>query len=154
MNMRHIFLSRTLLVFIVGLLSGGNCVSAQNSGMELHANSKVTASDVGLPAYPGAALYKDKDNDGAVDMGFSFGESHFRIVAADYVSPDSPDKILAFYRKPLSHYGEVLECNDGKPVGSPTVTRSGLTCSDEHGGNLQVNGHVSSEGSRAARRHP
>lgn len=124
-----------VLVCFTGLLS------AQNSGMELHANAKVTASDIGLPAYPGATLHKDKDNDDAVDMGFSFGESHFRLMVASYVSPDAPDKILGYYRKPLSRYGEVLECNDGKPVGTPAVTRSGLTCSDDQGGD----GHISAD---------
>jgi hypothetical protein len=127
-------------VFSFGI---GSCV-AQNSGMELHANGNATASDIGLPAYPGSTLYKDKDND-AVDMGFTFGESHFRLMAASYLTVDSPEQVLAFYRKPLSHYGEVLECNDGKPVGSLTVTRSGLTCSDEKGGNVQVNGHDSKD---------
>jgi hypothetical protein len=136
-----------LFVLLATTLFCGNVVvMAQDSGMELHANSKVTASDIGLPVYPGATLYKDKDNDGAVDMGFSFGESHFHLMVASYVSNDSPDKILAFYRKPLSHYGEVLECNDGKPVGTPTVTRSGLTCADQQGGDVHVSGSTDSKG--------
>ena len=143
-KMRNIFLSRTLLVFMASLLCGGHYALSQNSGMELHANNNVTAADIGLPAYPGSTLYKDKDND-AVDMGFTFGDSHFRLLAANYLSSDSPEQVLAFYRKPLSHYGEVLECNNGKPVGSLTGTRSGLTCSDEKGGNVQVNGHDSKD---------
>jgi hypothetical protein len=146
MKIRQLHLSRTALILVAGLLCSGSYVSAQNSGMELHANAKATASDIGLPAYPGSSIYKDKDNDGAVDMGFSFGDSQFRLMAADYISSDAPDKILAFYRDPLSHYGEVLECVDGKPVGALTVTRTGLTCSDQHGGNVQVNGHTDSKG--------
>jgi len=46
---------------------------------------------------------------------------------------------LAFYRKPLSRYGEVLECDQSKPVGSHIVTRDGLTCSDEHDVRTQTN---------------
>jgi len=145
LRFRHLSTAPLLALTAAALFCGNVSLLAQDSGMELHANSKATAADIGLPAYPGATLYKDKDNDAAVDMGFSFGDSHFRLMAASYLSSDSPDKILAFYRKPLSHYGEVLECNDGKPVGTPTVTRSGLTCSDEHGGNVQVNGHVNSK---------
>jgi hypothetical protein len=144
-KIRNLCLSGTLPALIAGLLCCGNYVSAQNSGIELHANSKVTAADVGLPVYPGASLYKDKDNDAAIDLGYSFGESHFRLMAANYLTSDSPQKILAFYRKPLSRYGEVLECNNGKPVGTLTVTHSGLTCEDAHDGNVQVNGHNDSK---------
>jgi hypothetical protein len=47
------------------------------------------------------------------------------------VTSDSPAQVLAFYRKPLSRYGQVLECDHGKPVGALTVTSSGLTCGHE-----------------------
>jgi hypothetical protein len=38
----------------------------------------------------------------------------------------------------------VLECNHGKPLGALTVTHSGLTCSDQHGGHVQVDGSANS----------
>lgn len=119
---------------------------AQSSdfNLALHANGHTSAADIGVPAYPGAKIYKEPDNDSAVDLGFTFGETNFRLMAASYVTPDSPAQVFAFYRKPLSRYGEVLECDHGKPVGALTVTRSGLTCSDEKGGHLQVNGHADS----------
>ncbi|HEY1731454.1 MAG TPA: hypothetical protein VGG15_06885 [Terriglobales bacterium] len=129
----------TLLCFAASL-------AAQNSGMELHANSKATAADIGLPVYQGASLYKDKDNDGSVDLGYTFGDSQFKLKAVDYVTSDAADQVLSFYRKPLAKYGEVLECNDGKPVGKLTTTRSGLTCSDEEKGKVQVNGYSGSKG--------
>jgi hypothetical protein len=123
------------------LFCGGTATFAQNSddGLELHANSHVRAADIGLPAYPGATLYKDTDNDSAVDLGLNLGDFHFTLKAANYVSSDSPARILAFYRRPLSRYGEVLECDHGKAVGSHTVTRNGLTCFDEHDGHTQTN---------------
>jgi hypothetical protein len=126
-------------------LSGAACV-AQNSGfnLELHADSKTTAKDLGLPAYPGATIYKDKDNDAGADLGFTVGDVHFRLKAVNYVTSDSPTQILAFYRKPLSRFGEVLECDHGKPVGALTVTQSGLTCADKDDGNMQVNGSPNS----------
>lgn len=104
--------------------------------LALHANTHVTAADIGLPEYPGAAPYKDpddKDSDSAVDLGFTFGNVHFVVKAASYMTHDSPAQVLAFYRKPLSHYGQVLECDHGHPVGSLTVTRTGLTCNDDAG---------------------
>jgi hypothetical protein len=119
---------------------------AQNSGLNLalHANSNTSAADIGVPAYPGAKIYKNPDSDSAVDLGFTFGGTNFRLMAASYVTGDSPAQVLAFYRKPLSRYGEVLECDHGKPVGALTVTRSGLTCSDEKGDHVQVNGQANS----------
>lgn len=126
------------------MLCAPGTLSSQNSGMELHANDHATPAEIGLPAYPGATLYKDPNNDAAFDLGYTFGGSHFRLMASNYVTTDSPDKVLAFYRKPLSRYGEVLECKDGKPVGSLTSTRSGLTCAGENGGHVQVNGHSDS----------
>ncbi len=128
------------------LFCAGTRALAQNSGggIELHANGNITAAGVGLPAYPGAKLFKNPDNDSSVDLGFTFGETHFRLVAANYLSSDSPSRILDFYRKPLARYGEVLECEHGKPVGSTKTVRGGLTCSDGQGGHIQVEGNVNS----------
>lgn len=122
---------------------------AQSSGkgVELHANGQATAADVGLPTYPSASLYKEPGSDSSsVDMGLSFGDFHFRVIAASYKTGDTPEKVLEFYRKPLSRYGEVLECDHGKPVGALKVAHSGLTCSDSaHGDHLQVNGDSSDD---------
>jgi hypothetical protein len=120
----------------------GSAVSlGQNSGVNLalHANSHASAADVGLPAYPGATLFKDTDNDSAADLGLTLGDFHFSLMAANYVTSDSPAQVLAFYRKPLSRYGQVLECDHGKPVGALTVTRSGLTC-----GHVQISDNTNS----------
>ena len=134
---------RMVLIAAVVAACSTACV-AQNSdakkdsdfNLALHANTHVTAADIGLPEYPGAAPYKnpdDKDSDSAVDLGFTFGSVHFVVKAASYISQDSPAQVLDFYRKPLSHYGQVLECDHGHPVGSMTATRTGLTCSDDAG---------------------
>jgi hypothetical protein len=115
--------------------------------MELHANKNARAAEIGLPAYPGATLAIEKDNDNSADLGFTFGDTHFRIMIAKYVTTDSSDQILAFYRKPLSRYGEVLECSHGQPVGALTVTHSGLTCSEQKEGGLNVSDkEVSTDG--------
>lgn len=135
----------SLLAFgSLGALSfAGSGIYAQNSGFELHANGDVTAKEVGLPVYPGAKLVKS-DNNSALDMGFTFGDAHFRLVAANYLSGDSPEQILEFYRKPLGRYGEVLECDHGKPVGSRTMTRSGLMCSTKDKDHMNVQGSIDS----------
>jgi hypothetical protein len=120
------------------LAFGGQTSSAQNKdfNLEVHANSHASAKDVGLPAYPGATLVKESNDDSNADLGFAFGKTRFRLVVAKYTTSDSPDRILAFYRKPLAAFGEVLECNQGKPVGATTATHSGLTCSEEKDGGV------------------
>jgi hypothetical protein len=121
--------------------------SAKDDGLELHANGHATAAEIGLPVYPGATLYKDaknKDNDSQADLGFTLGSFHLEVRAVSYVTGDSPEKVLKFYRKKLARYGEVLQCDHGKPVGGLTETNTGLTCSDDKGGNLQVNGSPNS----------
>lgn len=140
---RRVPTSRIVLASAILAACSATCVaqnadSKKDSGfnLALHANTHVTAADIGLPEYPGAAPYKnpdDKDSDSAVDLGFSFGNVHFLVKAASYITHDSAEQVLAFYRKPLSRYGQVLECDHGHPVGSLTETRTGLTCNDDPG---------------------
>jgi hypothetical protein len=68
---------------------------------------------------------------------------HISVKAVSFVTTDSPEHVLEFYKKPLAKFGEVLECDHGKPVGSLTVTKSGLTCGDRKSGS----GHMSWNGS-------
>jgi len=136
-------------LFAAVLCSTGTASSAQNSDfkLELHANKNVGAAQIGLPDYPGATLAKETDDDSTADLGFTLGDTHFRLLVAKYVIADSPDRVLAFYRKPLARYGEVLECNRGKPVGDLTVVHSGLTCSGQKEGGLALTDHgLSSDG--------
>lgn len=127
------------------MMAGVAAGVAQNSDFKLdvHANSHATAEKIGLPVYPGATLYQDKDNSSA-DLGLVLNSFHFDLKAVNYITPDAGDKVLDFYRKPLSRYGEVLECLHGKPVGERSKASSGLTCSDEQGGHLDVNGSADS----------
>ena len=93
--------------------------------------------------YPGAELVKkDKDN-GAADVNMSFGSFQLRVKAASYRTEDSPDKVSAFYRKALGRYGDVIECQNDKPVGSPIRTGEGLTCDNDKGNHITVNEDMS-----------
>jgi hypothetical protein len=138
---------RSISVIAVGVLAAGLLLGgagyAQDSdfNMNMHANSHATAKDVGLPLYPGATLFKDKDSDSSsADVGFVLNSFHFSVLVVSYVTTDSPAQVLAYYRKPLAKYGEVLECDHGKPVGALTATKSGLTCGDKDHGKVNVNG--------------
>jgi hypothetical protein len=123
-----------MAAFAALVLCGGTAVSAQSSGeIELHANRNVTAANIGLPDYPGARSFRESSNDSTADLGLTFGDFHFRLLVSRYVTRASPSQVLAFYRKPLARYGEVLECDHGMAVGSLEVAHSGLTCSDTQG---------------------
>ncbi len=102
-------------------------------GMTVKTNDAVVTEGLGLPVYPGAELVKkDKDN-GAADVNMSFGSFQLRVKAASYRTEDSPDKVTAFYRKALGRYGDVIECQNDKPVGSPTRTARGADLRQREG---------------------
>lgn len=98
----------------------------------VHVNTdQVTASDLGLPVYPGAQTVTGDDHHKSADVHMGFGEWQLRVRVVSYETPDSKDKVTAFYKKALARYGDVLTCQDKEPVGTPTVTSEGLTCSDD-----------------------
>jgi hypothetical protein len=102
----------------------------------------ANAASIGLPEYPGARTINKKDDgdDGSVDLHMGFGPWQMHIQVASYGTDDSQDKVVTFYRKALSKYGDVLECEGNNAVGATTRTSEGLTCADhDHGGSTKWN---------------
>ena len=98
----------------------------------VHVNTdQVSAADLGLPVYPGAEQVKNDDKHKSADVHLGFGEWQLRVRAVNYETSDSKEKVAAFYKKALGRYGDVLTCENKSPVGSPTVTGEGLTCTDD-----------------------
>jgi hypothetical protein len=108
-------------------------------GMSVKTDYNAVEVSTGLPAYPGAQVVTRSDKDGhssgAADIDMSFGSFQLRVKAISYRTSDSPDKVLAFYRKNLGRFGTVIQCSDHQPVGTPTHTPDGLDCSDDHENN-------------------
>jgi hypothetical protein len=92
---------------------------------------QTTATDLGLPVYPGAQIVRDKDNDKSADIHLGFGQWELRVKAVNYATSDSQDRVTAFYKKALGSYGAVISCRDDKPVGAPPATSEGLTCAED-----------------------
>lgn len=118
-------------------------ISTPFGGMQVKTNDATVESGLGLPVYPGAELEKkknknDSSSDGAADVNFSFGSFQLRVKAATYLTTDGPDRVTAFYRKALTRYGTVIECQNNKPVGTPTQTPEGLTCDNEKENHISV----------------
>jgi hypothetical protein len=108
-------------------------------GMTVKTNDDAVAEGLGLPVYPGAELVKKDKNNGSADVNMSFGSFQLRVKAASYRTPDSPSQVTAFYRKALGRYGDVIECQNDKSVGTPTRTAEGLTCDNEKENHVYVN---------------
>jgi hypothetical protein len=106
----------------------------------VHVNTdQVSASDLGLPVYPGAESVKGDDNHKSADVHLGFGEWTLRVRAVTYATSDSQEQVAAFYKKALGRYGDVLTCENKSPVGTPTVTAEGLTCADNgNGGKVKI----------------
>jgi hypothetical protein len=105
----------------------------------IHVNTdQTTAADLGLPVYPGAEAIKGDDKHKSADVHLGFGEWELRVRAVSYATPDSQDKVTAFYKKALGRYGDVITCQGNTPVGTPTTTSEGLTCSDDKNTKVQI----------------
>jgi hypothetical protein len=109
----------------------------------VHVSKQANVSDVGLTVYPGAHL-KEEDSDGSnksanVNIsGFGYG---LRVVAVEYVSDDSPARVLSFYKDQLKKYGNVLECHTSRGNWNVHTGRSDskeLTCEGSGGNDIEL----------------
>jgi hypothetical protein len=142
------------VIWAAGLMSGcriesdkkdGNDnvkIATPFGGMTVKTNDDAVEG-LGLPVYPGAELVKKDKNNGAADVNMSFGSFQLRVKAASYRTMDSPDQVTAFYRKALGRYGDVIQCQHDKPVGSPAQTPEGLTCDNDDKNHVSVSDDMS-----------
>jgi hypothetical protein len=124
----------------------------------VHVNTDQTsATDLGLPVYPGAEEVKGDDEHKSADVHLGFGEWQLRVKAVTYESADSKEKVSEFYKKALTRFGDVITCEGNSPVGSPTVTHEGLSCSDDDkDGKININNNDWKKGTElkaGSRRH-
>jgi hypothetical protein len=112
-------------------------------GMEVKTNDATALENLGMPTYPGAVLVKKDKDSGSADVNLSFGKFQLRVKALSYRTADSSDKVSAFYRNALARYGDVLQCVNGRPVGTPTQTSGGLTCDKDKDNHIMVDEDMS-----------
>jgi len=116
-------------------------VDIQTPLANLKVDTSESSADNGIPVYPGATPRPESNGDkhrANVNIGaMGFG---LKVIAAEYDTPDSPEKVKAFYLDKLSKYGKVLECrgtggdhgsnakwNDNEELSKP------VTCDDTKG---------------------
>ena len=115
-------------------------VDIQTPFANLKVNTSDKPADNGIPVYPGAHLRPADNGDSHsanIDMGaVGFG---LKVIAAEYETDDSPEKVKAFYQDKMKSFGEVLVCN-GHSGGSDVHMGSHgeeegqkLSCKGTHG---------------------
>ena len=96
-------------------------VDIQTPLANLKVDTSEASTDNGIPVYPGATPRPDQSGDkhrANVNIGaMGFG---LKVIAAEYVTPDSPEKVKAFYVDKLKKCGNVLEC---RGTGEATTDR-------------------------------
>jgi hypothetical protein len=76
-------------------------------------------------------MVMDDDHHKSADVQMGFGKWQLKVKVVSYQTPDSEDKVTAFYKKALGRYGNVITCRDNSPVGTPANTTEGLSCTDD-----------------------
>jgi hypothetical protein len=111
----------------------------------IHVSKGANPDDVGVPVYPGARL-KQENSDGSdksanVNIsGFGFG---LRVVALEYESNDSPERVVSYYKDQLKKYGNVLVCHtthfhvDTNPKHDDHGSHE-LTCEGSSGNSIEL----------------
>jgi hypothetical protein len=96
-------------------------VDIQTDSGSLHVGDDADAKKIGLPLYPGAKPKADNESNNQANLALFTEAFGMKLLVASYVSPDSPGKILDFYRDKLKRYGKVIECHTEKHGGGVDV---------------------------------
>jgi len=82
---------------------------------DLHVSEQADIRDAGLTLYPGAkpAPKDDGDDKKSANVNLSVAGFSLKVVAAEFLSDDAPDKVLAYYDKELRKYGKPIQCRGG-----------------------------------------
>jgi hypothetical protein len=82
---------------------------------DLHVSEAADIRDAGLTLYPGAkpAPKEDSDDKKSANVNLSMPGFSLKVVAAEFLSDDAPDKIIAYYDKDMQKYGKTIQCHAG-----------------------------------------
>lgn len=96
----------------------------------------IDPKEVGLAAYPGAQPKTSTDDeDSGANVNISSSLFGMKLSVLKYQSSDPPEKVLGFYRKEMSHYGNVIDCTGRFNMSFHRHDKdSEVTCDDHDGG--------------------
>ena len=80
---------------------------------DLHVSEEADIRDAGLTIFPGAkpAPKDDSDDKKSANVNLSLPGFSLKVVAAEFLSDENPDKIIAYYDKELQKYGKPIQCH-------------------------------------------
>ena len=120
---------------------------------DLHVSEQADIRDAGLTLYPGAkpAPKEGGDDKKSANVNLSLPGFSLKVVAAEFVSDDAPEKIIAYYNKDQQKYGKPIQCHgawsdvDSK-AGKDEVSKP-VSCGNNNGGDA-VELKVGTEGNQ------
>ena len=75
-------------------------------------SDSANARQIGLPLYPGATASRDSEKESAAaNLAVWAGGFGAKLVVMKLETPDSPQKVAAYYQEALGKYGAVLDCS-------------------------------------------
>jgi hypothetical protein len=127
-------------------------VNIQTPFANLKVDSSEKAADNGIPVYPGAHLRPAENGDNH-SANVSLGAAGFglKVIAAEYETNDSPDKVKAFYEEKMKRFGDVLVCNGHNGGSDVHMNMHGenkdnkLSCSDASGTGWEIKAGTSDD---------
>jgi len=72
--------------------------------LQVKEDSLIDAKRMGVPIYPGATIEFGKRKLASLDLELGNMSKNLRIVAVEYTTPDSAERVRDFYRKKLPHW--------------------------------------------------
>ena len=116
-------------------------VDIQTPLANLKVDTSAAATDNGIPVYPGATLRPaEGDNNHRANVNIGAMGFGVKVIAVEYLTPDPPEKVKAFYTDKLKKWGNVLVCRgvgegDHGPKGDWNSDEGNkpVTCGAAHG---------------------
>lgn len=96
-----------------GEKDGSKRVDIQSPVGDLHVSEKADIHDAGLSVYPGAqpAPKDNSDDEKSANVNLALPGFQLKVVAAEFLSDDAPDKITAYYDRELQKFGKPIQCH-------------------------------------------
>jgi hypothetical protein len=83
---------------------GEATVETPFGSVHVRENDAFDAKRMGLPVYPGAVRRRDRHKLASVHLDFGDDHQEFSVVAAEYRTYDSLERVAEFYRHELPHW--------------------------------------------------
>jgi len=92
---------------------GARHVDIKSPVGDLRVSDQADIRDAGLSVYPGAkpAPKDNSDDEKSANVNLALPGFQLKVVAAEFLSDDAPEKIVAYYDKELQKFGKPIQCH-------------------------------------------